>query len=69
MFIVNEMKTSTCVMCARETECLHVEGQTHPIHGWVCLPDFKKLVRIAAAATGQADAASTSATRQAKPRD
>jgi hypothetical protein len=68
MFIVNEMKTATCVMCARETECLHVEGQTHPIHGWVCLPDFKKLVRIAAA-NGQPDAASQAATRQVKPRE
>jgi hypothetical protein len=55
-------------MCARETECLHVEGQTHPIHGWVCLPDFKKLVRIAAA-NGQPDAASQAATRQVKPRE
>jgi len=55
-------------MCARESECLHVEGQTHPIRGWVCLPDFKKLVRIAGA-NGHLEVTPQDVLRQSKPRE
>lgn len=68
MFIVKEIRTATCVMCARESECLHVEGQTHPIRGWVCLPDFKKLVRIAGA-NGHPEVTPQDVLRQARPRE
>ena len=43
-------------------------GQTHPIHGWVCLPDLRKLVRIAAA-NGQAGAAAPAAAGHVKSRE
>jgi hypothetical protein len=49
MFIVTGIHSGVCLACEKECECFQVECRRQGLSGLLCLPDFRKQVKIAAA--------------------
>jgi hypothetical protein len=49
MFIVKSLKKGLCIACGKETEILEVEAQHEGLAGSLCIPDFRRVLKIAGA--------------------
>lgn len=46
MFNVRAIKIGKCIACGKDTECFDVEAQRQQLSGLLCVPDFKRQVKI-----------------------